>query len=74
MKAVETKIRGRSQVQLINMSQNNNKLERDKRASALIDEYVAFAGKKEFRDLIIGMSYLEVIYDTSRQRKIACND
>lgn len=71
MKTAETKIRQISRTQLPNMYSNGDKLERDDYAHSLVDEYVAFAGKRDFRDLIRDMSYLEVIYDSSRQPKLA---
>ncbi len=70
MNTTKTRIQGMSQTQFPTPFQNGNKLKRDEYARALVDEYIASAGKREFKDLIIGMSYLEVIYDPNRQRKL----
>ena len=71
MKTTETKTHQTSQAQIPKMYQNVDKLERENYAGTLIDEYVAFAGKREFRDLIRNMSYLELVNDSKRQPSLA---
>lgn len=71
MKTTETKTHQTRQTQIPKMYQNVDKLERGNYAGTLIDEYVAFAGKREFSDLIRNMSYLELINDSKGQHSLA---
>lgn len=71
MKTVETKTHKMGSVPLPKMHRNMDKLEREGYSRTLVNEYVAFAGKREFRDLIKDMSYLEIIFDSRRQHKLS---
>lgn len=66
MKTAETKAQKMNQAQLPKIYRNSDKLELAGYSRTLVDEYVSFAGKREFRDLIKDMSYLEIIFGSKR--------